>query len=562
MKIKIKPSIVILFLVTLTAFILRLSNLNTNPPSLNWDEVSHGYNAYSILKTGRDEWGTKLPLIFRAFGDYKLPVYIYSTVLSIAFFGLNTLSVRLVSVLAGSLAIPAIYFLTNKLFPKTILNYRNLNLNTGHLSAIILCLLPWHFFISRPALEANLALTFIILGFALLYQGLNSPKYYLPAIIFLSLSLHTYNTARVFVPPLLLIWFFLYRKKIIFKPITFISIIVFCFSLGLIFYQIQVGTGIARYSKLSILSESAIFQIGQDRANSHLSPLFSRLIHNRPIYFITQFFPKYLNYFSPAFLWQSIGANYQFAIPNLNMITLPVTLLFLVGFVYLLIKKINQPETKFVLSWFLLSPLAASLTVDYPHALRTCVMIPSLIIISALGWQLFIKKSQKFSLLIILIFTTIFFSRYLSIYYHEYRLNYSDSWQYGYKEAIEYLNENASLYSRIFMTKKIGEPHIFYAFYSKLDPEKMWPGEDTIRYRQSDWYWTDKIGNVYFINDWDIPQQVIAKTLSLESGEEVNTEKALLITSPDHLPANTTVIKKINYLDGKTAFTIARFNEK
>ena len=72
----------ILLLVLLLASVLRFSVISKVPPSLNWDEVSHGYNAYSILKTGKDEWGVLLPTIFRAYGDYKLPVYIYITAIS------------------------------------------------------------------------------------------------------------------------------------------------------------------------------------------------------------------------------------------------------------------------------------------------------------------------------------------------------------------------------------------------------------------------------------------------------------------------------------------------
>src|SRR3989304_8160168 len=92
-------------------FIIRIYLIDSVPPSLNWDEVSHGYNAYSTLKTGRDEWGEYFPLIFRAYGDYKLPVYIYLTALSELFLGLNPISVRLPSVGAGTLTILFSYLL-------------------------------------------------------------------------------------------------------------------------------------------------------------------------------------------------------------------------------------------------------------------------------------------------------------------------------------------------------------------------------------------------------------------------------------------------------------------
>ena len=43
-------------LIVLLAFLLRIYRIESVPPALNWDEVSIGYNAYSIMQTGRDEW--------------------------------------------------------------------------------------------------------------------------------------------------------------------------------------------------------------------------------------------------------------------------------------------------------------------------------------------------------------------------------------------------------------------------------------------------------------------------------------------------------------------------
>jgi len=53
-----------LILIVVLALFIRIYKINEFPPALNWDEVSHGYNAYSILITGKDEWGVKLPVIF------------------------------------------------------------------------------------------------------------------------------------------------------------------------------------------------------------------------------------------------------------------------------------------------------------------------------------------------------------------------------------------------------------------------------------------------------------------------------------------------------------------
>jgi len=106
----------LLILIIIIAIFLRIWHLDLNPPSLYWDEASLGYNAYSILLSGADEHGEKLPLDrFIAFGDYKPPGYIYSTVFSMAVFGPNEFAVRFPSAMGGILMVILTYFLTKKL---------------------------------------------------------------------------------------------------------------------------------------------------------------------------------------------------------------------------------------------------------------------------------------------------------------------------------------------------------------------------------------------------------------------------------------------------------------
>src|SRR4030042_267830 len=84
----------ILFLILCAAVALRFYQLGSVPASPDWDEVALGYNAYSILKTGRDEYGTFLPLSIRSYDDYKPPLYTYLTVPSVALFGLSAFWAR------------------------------------------------------------------------------------------------------------------------------------------------------------------------------------------------------------------------------------------------------------------------------------------------------------------------------------------------------------------------------------------------------------------------------------------------------------------------------------
>ena len=577
MKLKNKPLLTLL-LVTLLGFVLRFTGLDQNPPSLNWDEASHGYNAYSILKTGKDEWGVSFPLIFRAFGDYKLPLYIYLTTIPVAFFGLNTISVRLVSVLAGTLAIPGIYLLARQLFPKAALKFklkkRSFSLSLPFLSAFFLSLLPWHLFISRPALEANLGLTLFLFAVYFLLKSKDNPKHLLISSLLFSLTLHAYNTYRILTPLFLLIYFlskvklsstkhFLNKKQ---PRLFWLSLAVFLLSFSLVVSQTLTGTGTARYQKLAILNDQTVFQIGEARQNSSLPPLLARLRHNRPLFFIQQFSDNYLNYLSPQFLYQSDGAQTQFAIPYKNLLTLNLTLLVILGF-FVSIKHIKDSSHRLLLLLLVLSPVAAAITASPPQALRPTPLIIPLTLLAALGFfalvNLFSSRNwakTAVALILIISFMASSFS-YLSDYWNSYRFEYSSSWQYGHQQLFEYLEDNQDQYDRIFITKYHGEPHIFYSFFNQLDPRILQPGGDSLRFKQSDWFWTDRIGEVYFINDWDIPYFSPAPFLPLESGDLIPTANALLITSVEHLPSNTEIIKLIEDLSGNIAFVVARFKQ-
>ncbi|QHO63483.1 ArnT family glycosyltransferase [Candidatus Chazhemtobacterium aquaticus] len=575
MKLKNK-SLLALLILTLLGFILRFTNLDQNPPALNWDEVSHGYNAFSILKTGKDEWGVAFPLIFRAFGDYKLPLYIYLTVIPVALFGLNAISVRLVSVLAGTLAIPGIYLLTRQLFPKVALNFkfkkRSVSLSLPFLAAFFLSLLPWHLFISRPALEANLGLTLFLFAVYFLLKFKDNPKHLLISSIFFSLTLHTYNTYRVLTPLFLFLYFlpkvkpssikrFLNKQQ---PRLLWLSLAVFFLSFSLVISQTLSGTGTARYQKLAILNDQTVFQIGEARQNSSLPPVLARLRHNRPLFFVEQFAHNYLNYFTPQFLYQSNGAQTQFAIPYKNLLTLNLTILAVLGF-FVVIKHIKNSSHRLVLLLLALSPAAAAITASPPQALRPTPLIIPLTLLAALGFfvvvNLFSSRNwakSAVAFILLVSFMSSSFS-YLSTYWNSYRFEYSTSWQYGHQQLFEYLGKNQDQYDRIFITKYHGEPHIFYAFFMKLNPHLLQPGGDSLRFKQSDWYWTDRIGKVYFVNDWDIPYFSPAPAIPLESGDLIPTSNALLITSVEHLPSNTEIVELIEDLSGNIAFVVARF---
>jgi len=164
MKINQRKINILLFIILILAAFLRIYKLSSIPPHLTSDEAALGYNAYSILKTAKDEYGNFLPIIFKSFGDYKPGLYVYLTVPTVVLFGLSEFSVRLPSALAGVLAVWLIYKLVNYLFPDKKYSFFSFRFSLGDIAALMLAISPWHIHFSRGAWEINMSLTLTLLG--------------------------------------------------------------------------------------------------------------------------------------------------------------------------------------------------------------------------------------------------------------------------------------------------------------------------------------------------------------------------------------------------------------
>lgn len=548
---------IVLLIIVWIAFAVRIFYISELPPSLNWDEVSHGYNGYSILKTGVDEWGVKLPTIFKAYGDYKLPSYIYLTSLSEALFGVNALSVRLPSVLAGTLSVLFSYLIARKLFNKKV----------GLITAFLVAFEPWSLFLSRGAFEANLAFAFVVAGAYFFLLGVRREKFLLLSAFLLGLSVWTYNSARIFVPLLIAVLVVLYWEKLLKfwkkgKVSLLFPLAIVSFFFVPMVIQIVNPQGQARYSKVAIIDEGALAKINQARASSDLPLNLSRFVYNKGTYFANSFVKNYFSHFSLNFLFFEGGSHYQFNIPDhglLYLVNLPFLLL---GFLYLL--KRRDRGSVLVLSWIFLAPIASSVTREAPHVLRSIVFLPMPMLLSAIGLSVSYKwlKSRIGSKSYFLAGMYFFFlllqiENYGFLAATEYRTKYSWSWQYGHEEMVNYVKDNYDDYDAIIVTKEYGEPHEFFLFYWPWDPASFINDPNLTRFYQSEWYWVDGFGKLFFVNHWEIPREK-NENFFLESGKEISCQrkKCLLVTTPGNFQDGWKMVKQINFLNNETAFEI------
>ena len=551
------PKLIKLMLVVLIiiAFGLRAFMISSNPPALNWDEVSHGYNAYSILRTGRDELGRQMPLIFRAYGDYKLPGYIYLTSVSVAVFGLNAFSIRLVSVLAGTSLVWVTYLLTSELFKKK---------EPCLFAAFLVAVEPWSLFLSRGAFEANLGAVFFVWGLYFLLKGVREKSdLFFWGMTFMGLSVWAYNSYRVFLPFFLVGFGYLYREELTNfaqkrREIFAISVLVGLILFGGMAWQLKSSEGQARFGWVSIIDSGAIAEINNSRNTSGLPSLTNRLVYNKVTYFIPRFAKNYFLHFSPSFLFFDGGDNYQFSVPDFGLIY-PFNALFLLwGLVYLI--KVRTKGSKLIFTWIILAPVASSMTREAPHTLRYITVLPVPMILVALGLFSIVEHKKRKAVIygLYVLIILFFLANYLAVYFGDYREKYSESWQYGYKEAIDYVDDNYDKYDKVIMTKRYGEPHEFVLFYQKWDPESYRKDTNLVRFFQSNWFWVDSFDKYFFVNDWQILTGAQERMFRLESGIQVdcNNKKCLLIASPDYEIVNWTKIKEIDFLNEKKAFLI------
>ena len=548
-----RKSLTYLFIVVILGILLRFSYLVYSPPSLNWDEISHGYNAYSILKTGRDQWGQKFPILnFRAYGDYPAPLNLYLTIPFVVIFGLSEFAIRFPHALLGVLTIISTYFLAWGVTKKG---------NLSLLASLLVAIGPWYLFTSRFVLQSNLSV-FLLITAGAFFVNRERNRHFLKASLFcLFLTLFSYHTTRIFSPLILVGAVLIYRNEIKNK---LVYVFAFAFLIIAIFILIN-PTSRARGNLLFLIDQGAVNRIIEHRNSSKLPEGVKRLIYNRPVYFIEQFSKNYISYFSPQFLFLNGGTQYQFSVPGKGLIY-PVNLAFFyIGLAILIFMARKEKDFQFLLLWLVLSPIPASLTNESAAVLRATTMLPIPEIMISMGFFWTLEKiSKNYKLLFVTAYAVIlyiFLESYLVNYFRAYRSDYSWSWQYGYKEAVNYAKENYEKYDKIIVTKKYGEPHEYFLFFLSYDPVKYQNDAGKISFFQSNWYWVDKFDKFYFVNDWQVPKTE-SGVWKLESGGTIDCKKVkcLLITSPGNYPSGWHKLEIIKFLNDKPAFEMYENN--
>lgn len=462
-----------IILLIILAGLLRIVALDKYPAGLNADEAAIGYNAWSLLETGKDEHSISWPLVFRSFDDYKPPVYFYLVLPFVKFFGLNVWSVRLPSAILGTLSVLLLYLILKKSFSKQ--KY------LAEIAALLLATSPWHLQFARGGWEVNAALFFILLGIYGFYKGLENPKYYFLFVIPFAVSLYTYHSARLISPLLALVLVIIYWKDI-FNKETDLKLIILSVVLGVgislpLAAQMLSKEGQSRFTGVSVFSDSGpLWQALEMRRGHENTNLYVKIVHNQYLSYGLRFFKNYLSHFSPRFLFVTGDEIARSRVPGMGQSYLFLFPFVALGFLSLL--TLDTKAKKFFLAWLLISPIAAAMTFQSPHALRAQNMVIPLTLITSLGLISFFRYTDKMGKILsnILVFLTLSIGAYATGFYlHQYYVHYPKelpyAWQYGFDQIAQYTKANYDKYDKIIISDRYDQPYILMAFFLKYPPE-------------------------------------------------------------------------------------------
>ncbi len=441
------------------ALILRTFNLDKVPPSLFGDEVDVGYQAYSLLKTGQDLQGNSWPTLIQSLAEYRVPLYIYSTIPFVGIFGLNEWGVRLPAVFWGMLSILGIYFLAKKLFTEKI----------ALLSSFFLAISPWHIHYSRASFEVTMLLTFLIFGTYFFVKSIENKKLLILSSILFALTPYIYSTATVFMPSLLLVLLFFFKDKLK-KNIKIVTVFFLIMFLVLIPYGVNTFSGKAgeRFSAINIFGNKDLQEkvyLAQKEENLIFN--LQRFFHNKPLIYGQYFTQNYLRSFSPEFLFLAGDPNSRHSIHEMGQMYVIELILLIMG-IWILVKMENKWKW-LVLGWLLFSPVPAALTYDGGfHSTRLFLMLPPLMILVALGFEKF--KNFKIFLILLLTFNFLFF---VHRYFIEYPKEAWRAWQFGFKESMQFIKDNEKNYEKIVINNTYEPSFIRFLFWAEYPPDKF-----------------------------------------------------------------------------------------
>ncbi len=527
-----KSNLLILICIFLLATFLRFYKLGEIPNGLYQDETAIGYNAYSLLTSGKDEHGVSWPLYFKSFGDWKLPVYIYATIIPIGMFGLTPFAVRFPSAFFGTLTVIAFYFLVKKLST-------NNNLLSAT-AALLITINPWHLHYSRAAFEVSIGLFLLVTGVYFLLRSFfdKSPGNFLLGTLLFILNIYSYNLTRLLSPLIYLGVLFLYRKNLIrvTKPEKFTSLILSLLLLTPLVMTLGATGGISSASG-TLIYTSAPVQAPLLEFRSFIfefSPALAKIFFNRLFLTIWQYILNFIGFFSVPFFFISGPAHGNHGIGTDGLFYLLDLLLIPLGTMTMI--KNGSKSLKLLIYWSLSVVAAVALTRESPHATRSFFLIAPTLIFSAVGlhaslaWARQTRPGKRLIAGSLLTAVALYsFVHYFSSYYLRFPVAFAKAWKSEDQKLVNFIKKNEIYFDKIIVDPATGFVYTSLLFYypmpaADFQRTAIWTPDDSEGFSSPKAFGKYELRSI----DWEL---------------DIKNPRTLVVTTiknkPPHIPAQT-----------------------
>ncbi len=454
-----KKDLISLFLLLIFAFVLYFYKLDKVPSGFYIDEAMPGYSAYSILKTGKDEYKKPFPIYFRFYGSYNPPLYTYLTALSVGLGGLTVFAVRAPAAFLGVLTVPIIFLLIKNL-KITKSKY------TPFITTLFFLISPWHFFYSRIGYEISLGFFLFCLGVLLFLLSLKRTILIIPTL--LTFSLATYSSfSQKFIAPIFLIFAFIIFRKKIFEKKSFVYFIA-----GISLFLLTQIPNLKLINTPAFFPKSDLFfsetLVNKSLATTKILPYSIRLL----LSFIHEFSAKFTTYLSPRSLFFTPDPDPQRSIPEISVFYPWMVIFYLAGLLGLVTLK-NKKAKKLLILLILITLIPASLTKDPFSTHRAIAFLLPLTLIFGMGIDKIARKLKLRQIALVLaIITPISLLLLWRSYFILLAKERAIYWNYGYEKLAEEIRKRPESHF-IIDTSRIKPPYAALAFFLKVNPKKF-----------------------------------------------------------------------------------------
>jgi 4-amino-4-deoxy-L-arabinose transferase-like glycosyltransferase len=505
-------ALLLAILLALLGIFSRFLFLGSIPAELHRDETSIAYNAYSLLKTGRDEHGKNWPISFQAFGDYKLPGSIYLSIPSIYFFGLNAFALRFPNALFGFLLIPAVFFLAKQMEPK--------NRIFAWLAAFFTATSPLFIHAARNSYEPAIAIFFEVMAMNFLLLSRKKFAFFFAFLTMSFLASFIYHSAVLALPFFAIAVLFLYRrdfwqkaKRKFFGLGIFLYVVSLLLNLSLVSSVNQSRTNTTLFQSEEITTRVQA-QVEQYHA-SGLPLLLSRLIANKVTLACWDFVENYLASFDPNFLFFKGDHNPWHNLENIQFGNLLFPIAFAIGlFIFRLIKKkqtLSQIE-QLLLVYLVSSPLMSAFTIDAPINNRLFHFHLALILCAAYGLTVLWKLPKLWRRISLFAFFSLYlasFTLFSFRYFFLFNKNLSSAWNPGLKELNQEISHYKQSYQKIYVAE-IPLAYSYFSVYQKFSPNDFqknaqWKQEGFHEVEEFENFRFEPLPNFYQFSELNIP---------------------------------------------------------